>query len=47
MDGVDAGLSDRVTDSGVCALVEAGCGAKLTSLSLWGEKLFGLWCAGR
>ena len=33
----DAELSPGVTDAGLGALVEAGCGAKLTSLTLVGE----------
>ena len=31
---MDAALQEEVTDSGLCALARAGCGAKLTSLSL-------------
>ena len=37
MDGVDAGLEEGVTDSGLQALVSAGCGAQLTSLTLKSE----------
>ena len=29
--------TDRVTNSGLRVLVSAGCGAQLTSLTLWGE----------
>ena len=36
-DAADAELSDVVTDSGLSALASAGCGARLTSLRLWGE----------
>ena len=31
------GLREGVTDSGLSALASAGCGARLTSLTLWGE----------
>ena len=34
---LDAGLGQGVTDSGLCALACAGCGAQLTSLTLTGE----------
>ena len=34
---MDAGLKEGVTDSGFQALASAGCGAQLTSLTLWGE----------
>ena len=37
MDVVDAGLGEGVTDSGLFALAEAGCGLHLTSLHLKGE----------
>ena len=48
MDGVDAGLREGVTDSGLQALASAGCGAQLTSLTLDGELLFVLmsWVEG-
>ena len=39
---VDAGLEDGVTDRGLSALASAGCGAKLTTLTLWGECLYGV-----
>ena len=29
-----------VTDSGLQALASARCGAQLTSLTLWGERIF-------
>ena len=31
------GLSFRVTDDGFHSLAKVGCGAQLTSLTLWGE----------
>lgn len=34
------GLKERVTDSGLSALASAGCGTKLTSLILEGDKLW-------
>ena len=34
---VEAGLKEGVTDSGLRALVSAGCGVQLTSLTLRGE----------
>ena len=37
MDGVDVGLEEGVTDSGLQSLASAGCGAQLTSLTLVGE----------
>ena len=37
MDGVDAGLQQGVTDSGLEALASAGCGTRLTALALRGE----------
>ena len=39
VDVVDAGLTDGVTDAGLCALAKAGCGENLTSLTLEGEGL--------
>ena len=33
---LDTGLKEGVTDSGICALAGAGCGARLTSLVLEG-----------
>ena len=41
VDGLAAGLSQGVTDSGLSALAAAGCGAQLTSLTLSCE-----WCPG-
>lgn len=35
---VDAGLSEGVTDAGLHALVQAGCGLKLRTLSLRGKE---------
>ena len=43
VDGVDAALSDGVTDSGLQALASAECGAQLTSLTL-GCELFCVIC---
>ena len=40
MDGVDAGLQEGVTDSGLQTLASAGCGAQLTSLTLYGEGYY-------
>ena len=37
VDGVDADLKEGVTDSGLCTLASAGCGAQLTSLTLSSE----------
>ena len=34
VNGVDAGLQEGVTDCGLRALASAGCGARLTSLTL-------------
>ena len=39
VDVVGAGLGDDVTDSGLSALSSAGCGAKLTHLTLDSECL--------
>ena len=40
MDGVNAGLKEGVTDSGLQALASAGCGSQLTSLTLSREFFF-------
>ena len=39
VDVVDAGLKEGVSDSGLHAFAQAGCGANLTSLHLSGETL--------
>ena len=40
---VQVGLTEGVTDAGIHALTDRGCGAKLTSLTLWGGCFDVLW----
>ena len=39
VDGMDAGLKEGVTDVGLQSIAEAGCGSKLTTLTLLGTEV--------